>query len=242
VGTDVDREHMAGSAQRARGRSQRVLARLRTYLLAGVIVTAPISITLLIVWRVVDYFDSQVAGLLPERYNPERILPFSLPGIGLILMIGALILIGWFTASYLGRAMVRLGEWVVHRMPVVRSLYGALKQVFETLLSQSSRSFREVVLVEWPRPGIWSVAFVTGSPPGAVRDAVGDELVSLFLPCTPNPTTGYFMMVPRRELRPINLPVEDAMKLIVSGGLVAPAEPGRAVPAPTGERALQTTP
>jgi uncharacterized membrane protein len=238
----VDGDDHKGHAPGVLGRSHGLLGRLRTYLLAGIIVTAPISITILIVWRVVDYFDTQVAGLLPDRYNPERILPFTLPGIGLLLMLGALMLIGWFTASYLGRAMVRLGEWVVHRMPVVRSLYGTLKQVFETLLSQSSRSFREVVLVEWPRPGIWSVAFVTGVPPGAVRHAVDDELVSLFLPCTPNPTTGYFMMVPRRDLRPIDLSVEDAMKLIVSGGLVAPTEPGRAVPAPTRGRELQPTP
>jgi uncharacterized membrane protein len=238
----VHRDEQTSHAPAVLGRSHGFLGRLRTYLLAGIIVTAPISITILIVWRVVDYFDSQVAGLLPDRYNPERILPFSLPGIGLLLMIGALILIGWFTASYLGRAMVRLGEWVVHRMPVVRSLYGTLKQVFETLLSQSSRSFREVVLVEWPRPGIWSVAFVTGTPPGAVREATGEDLVSLFLPCTPNPTTGYFMMAPRRDLRPLAISVEDAMKLIVSGGLVAPPEPGRAMPAPARDRELQPTP
>ena len=200
-------------------------ARLRAYLFAGIIVVAPISITLFITWRVVDYFDNQVAGLLPDRYNPERFLPFTLPGIGLLLTLAALIVIGWFTASYLGHSLMRLGERVLRRMPVVRSLYGTLKQIFETVFAQSSRSFGEVVLVEWPRRGAWSVAFVTGPAPSIVSQALQDELVSLFLPCTPNPTTGYYLMVARRELMPIGLSVEDAMKLIISGGLAAPAEP-----------------
>lgn len=222
--TERSGERRPGTAGGRHGRGHRVLARLRTYLLAGIIVTAPISITLLIVWRVVDYFDSQVAGLLPAQLNPERLLPFTLPGIGLLLMLAVLILIGWLTATYLGRAMVRLGEWVVRRMPVVRTLYGTLKQIFETVLAQSSRSFREVVAVEWPRRGVWSVAFVTGPAPGAVTRAVDDEVVSLFLPCTPNPTTGYFLMVPRRDVLHLDLTVEEAMKLIISGGLVAPPE------------------
>jgi uncharacterized membrane protein len=207
---------------RAGGRRALLLAKLRNYLLAGIIVTAPISITLLIVLQVVDYFDTRVASLLPDRYNPERFLPFSLPGIGLLLTLAGLVLIGWFTASYLGRTIMRSGELVLDRMPIVRSLYGMLKQLFQTVLAQSSRSFREVVLVEWPRPGAWSVAFVTGAAPDAVTRAVDDELVSLFLPCTPNPTTGYFLMVSRRELVVLDMSVEAAMKLIVSGGLVAP--------------------
>ena len=217
---------------RPAGRRALLLAKLRNYLLAGVIVTAPISITFYIVWLVVDYFDTRVAGLIPAHYNPERLLPFSLPGIGLLLTLATLVLIGWFTASYLGRALMASGELVLDRMPIVRSLYGTLKQLFQTVLAQSSRSFREVVLVEWPRPGAWSVAFVTGPAPEAVRQAVADDLVSLFLPCTPNPTTGYFLMVARGELVPLDMSVESAMKLIVSGGLVVPPEavappPGR---------------
>lgn len=211
--------------ERAGGRRARLLAKLRNYLLAGIIVTAPISITFFIVWQVVDYFDTRVAGLIPDPYNPERFLPFSLPGIGLLLTLAVLVLIGWFTASYLGRAIMSSSELVLDRMPIVRSLYGLLKQLFQTVLAQSSRSFREVVLVEWPRAGTWSVAFVTGAAPDSIRRAVDDELVSLFLPCTPNPTTGYFLMVSRRELVPLDMSVEAAMKLIVSGGLVVPPEP-----------------
>lgn len=209
---------------RPAGRRALLLAKLRNYLLAGVIVTAPISITFYIVWLVVDYFDTRVAGLIPAHYNPERLLPFSLPGIGLLLTLATLVLIGWFTASYLGRALMASGELVLDRMPIVRSLYGMLKQLFQTVLAQSSRSFREVVLVEWPRRGAWSVAFVTGPAPEVARQAVDDDLVSLFLPCTPNPTTGYYLMVARREVIVLDITVEAAMKLIVSGGLVAPPE------------------
>ena len=224
-----------GMAKLQRGLWPGLGARLRTYLFAGIIVVAPISITLFITWRVVDYFDTRVANLIPERYNPERFLPFSLPGIGLLLTLAALMLIGWFTASYVGHSLMRLGERLLRRMPVVRSLYGMLKQIFETVFAQSSRSFREVVLVEWPRKDTWSIAFVMGTAPGVVTRAVGDELVSLFLPCTPNPTTGYFVMVARRDLITIDLSIEDAMKLIISGGIAAPPEPmpvrGSPVPA-----------
>ena len=216
-------EVMPGS--RPPGRRALLLAKLRNYLLAGIIVTAPISITFYIVWLVVDYFDTRIAGLIPDPYNPERFLPFSLPGIGLLLTLATLVLIGWFTASYLGRALMTSGELVLDRMPIVRGLYGTLKQLFQTVLAQSSRSFREVVLVEWPRRGAWSVAFVTGPAPDAARQAVDDDLVSLFLPCTPNPTTGYYLMVARRELVVLDISVESAMKLIVSGGLVVPPEP-----------------
>lgn len=223
---------------RSGGQRASLLSKLRNYLLAGIIVTAPISITFYIVWQVVDYFDTWVAGLIPDRYNPERYLPFSVPGIGLLLTLVALMVIGWFTASYLGRALMASSELVLDRMPIVRSLYGMLKQLFQTVLAQSSRSFREVVAVEWPRAGIWSVAFVTGPAPQVARRSIDDELVSLFLPCTPNPTTGYYLMVSRRELVSLDISVEAAMKLIVSGGLVVPPDmpasaPPRAIMEPT---------
>lgn len=218
-----------------------VVGRLRTYFLAGVIVAAPITLTLYIVWRVVDFFDTTVRDSLPTRYNPDTYLPFSLPGIGLVLTICGLMLIGWFAASYLGRTMMRISEVVLHRMPVVRGLYGTLKQLFETVFGQSSRSFREVVLVEWPRREAWSVAFVTGSVPSAVRRAIDDDLVSLFLPCTPNPTTGYYLMVPRRDLVALEISVEDAMKLIISGGLVVPPAPAAPAGRPEHDRKLEPT-
>ncbi|HFD15579.1 MAG TPA: DUF502 domain-containing protein, partial [Rhodospirillales bacterium] len=177
------------------------MARLRNYLLAGIIVTAPISITFFIVWQVVDFFDETASSLIPARYNPETYLPFSMPGLGFLLVLALITLVGWFTASLLGRSMMRFGERILHRMPVVRSIYGTLKQIFETVLADSSRSFREVVLVEYPRRGLWAIAFVTGPTKGEVAEAMaGEDLVNVFLPTTPNPTSGFLLFVPRRDL------------------------------------------
>lgn len=193
---------------------------LRGYLLAGIIVTAPISITLWLVWQVVGYMDRTAAAILPARYNPETYLPFSVPGLGLLVILGLLTAIGWFAAGFLGRALMRAGEQLVARTPVVRSVYGTLKQIFEAVLTSSSRSFREVVLVEWPRRGVWSIAFVTGSSQWELAVG-GDDMVSVFLPCTPNPTTGYLMFVARAELVPLAMTVEEGMRMVVSGGIVA---------------------
>ncbi len=193
---------------------------LRGYLLAGIIVTAPIGITFWLVWQVVDYMDRTAAALLPARYNPETYLPFSVPGLGLLVILGLLTAIGWFTAGFLGRAVMRAGEELVARTPIVRSIYGTLKQIFEAVLASSSRSFREVVLVEWPRSGVWSIAFVTGSSQWEIPGRGEPDMVNVFLPCTPNPTTGYLMFVSRRELVPLALTVEEGMRMVVSGGAV----------------------
>ncbi len=218
-----------------------VVARLRNYLLAGIIVTAPISITFFIVWQVVDFFDETASTLIPSRYNPETYLPFSMPGLGFVLVLALITLVGWFTASLLGRSMMRFGERILHRMPVVRSIYGTLKQIFETVLANSSRSFREVVLVEYPRRGLWAIAFVTGPTRGEVGEAMGEEdLVNVFLPTTPNPTSGFLLFVPRRDLVHLGMNIEEGMKMVISGGIVTPpgqervpvaAARGRPVPA-----------
>jgi uncharacterized membrane protein len=210
------------------GRAGRFVG-LRGYLLAGIIVTAPIGITLWLVWQVVDYMDRTAAALLPARYNPETYLPFSVPGLGLLVILGSLTLIGWFTAGFLGRSIMRMGEELVARTPVVRTIYGTLKQIFETVLTSSSRSFREVVLVEWPRRGCWSIGFVTASTLWEIPGKGAPEMVNVFMPCTPNPTTGYLMFVPRSELVPVAMTVEEGMRMVVSGGIVnlplRPAEP-----------------
>ncbi len=200
------------------GRAGRFVG-LRGYLLAGILVTAPIGLTLWLVWQVIDYLDRTATALLPARYNPETYLPFSVPGPGLLVILGLLTLIGWFTAGFLGRSIMRLGEDLVARTPVVRSIYATLKQIFEALLVPSSRSFREVVLVEWPRRGVWSIGFVTGTTQWEL-DHGADDMVNVFLPCTPNPTTGYLMFVSRAELVPVALTVEEGMRMVVSGGIV----------------------
>jgi uncharacterized membrane protein len=208
--------------------------RLRNYLLAGVVVSAPITITLFIVWQVLGYVDRTVTPFIPAAYNPESYLPFGLPGIGLLVMLGLLILIGWLAAGLVGRTVMRTGERLLDRTPIVRGIYSTLKQLFETALSQSSRTFREVVLIEYPRRGIWSVAFVTGEPSADIARRDGRELVSVFVPTTPIPAYGFLMYVARAEAHALDMSVEEGMKLVISGGIVVPPDRGapRAAPPP----------
>ncbi len=200
------------------------IARLRAYFLTGVIVTAPISITVFLVWQFLTFLDTQVEGLLPARYNPETYLPFSLPGVGLLIMLAFLTIVGMLTAGLAGRTLVRLGERLLARMPVVRSVYGTLKQIFETVLAQSSRSFREVVLIEYPRRGLGAIGFVTGPTRGEIQARSDEELVNVFLPTTPNPTSGFLLFVPKKDLIHLDMSIEDGIKLVISGGIVAPPQ------------------
>jgi uncharacterized membrane protein len=197
-------------------------ARLRAYFFAGVIVTAPIGITVLLIWQFITFLDSQVASLLPARYNPESYLPFSVPGVGLLITLAFLTLVGFLAAGLAGRTLVRIGERLLSRMPIVRSVYGTLKQIFETVLAQSSRSFREVVLIEYPRRGIGAIGFVTGPTQGEIQVRSEEELVNVFLPTTPNPTSGFLLFVPKRDLVHLDMTIEEGIKLVISGGIVAP--------------------
>ena len=199
--------------------------RLRNYFLTGIIITAPLGITIFIAWKFIGLIDSWVTPLIPSSYNPETYLPFDLPGLGLLFSIIVLTLIGALTASFAGRILVRFGERLVARMPVIRAVYGALKQIFETVLAQSSKSFREVVLVEYPSRGVWAVAFVTGHTEGEIQNLTEDDLVNVFLPTTPNPTSGFLLFVPRHSLVTLNLTVEEGIKLVISGGIVTPPDP-----------------
>ncbi|MBL6951147.1 MAG: DUF502 domain-containing protein [Alphaproteobacteria bacterium] len=201
-----------------------ILSRLRIYFLTGIIVTAPIALTIYLTWQFVHWVDSKAVPLLPAKYNPESYLPFSLPGMGLVMMVVLLTFVGFLTANIFGRTLLKTGERLVNRMPVVRTVYGALKQVLETVLSQSSNSFRQAVLVEYPRRGIWTVAFVTGDTDGEMADRLDDDMVNIYVPTTPNPTSGFLLMVPRRDLIFLNMPVEDAAKYVISIGVIPPEE------------------
>ncbi len=197
-------------------------ARLRNYFLAGILVTAPIAITLYFAWSMVDYVDSRVTAVLPERYNPSTYLHVAIPGLGLVILVLALTLIGFLTANFLGRMMLRLGEGVVSRMPVIRNIYSALKQIFETVLSNRAQSFSEVVLVEFPRREMWTLGLVVGPAYGEVSQKIGAELFNVFVPTTPNPTSGYLVFVPRSQMTKLEMTVEDCLKMIISGGIVVP--------------------
>jgi uncharacterized membrane protein len=198
--------------------------RVRTYFLTGIVVTAPIAITLYLTYVFVDFVDANITPLIPAKYNPETYLPFGVPGLGVLIAVIALILIGFLTANFLGRSFLHFGERIVGRMPVVRSIYNALKQIMETVLAQSSSSFREVVLVEYPRRDIWAIAFVTSEAQGEVAEAADDAMISVFLPTTPNPTSGFLLFVPKKDIRFLNMSVEEGVKLVISAGMIWPQE------------------
>lgn len=202
-----------------------LFTRLRRYFLAGVVVTAPVAITLYFAWWFVNFVDSQVLKVVPEVYHPDRYLPFSVPGLGLIVVVIGMILIGFFAAGLVGRELVRIGEALMARMPVVRSIYAALKQIFETILSQSSQSFREVVLIEYPRRGIWAIGFITGPTGGEVQHLTKERMINVFLPTTPNPTSGFLLFVPEKDVVRLHMTIEEGAKLVISGGLVTPPNP-----------------
>ena len=211
-----------------------VLARMRNYFITGIIVVAPVSLTIYLVSLIINVIDQQILPLLPERYRPESYLPFAVPGLGVVIAVVALTLVGWLTTGLVGRTVVRVGETALQRMPVVRSIHSALKQIFETVFGQGSRAFRDVVLIPYPRPGCWAIGFATGTTRGEVREAIGDEVVNVFLPTTPNPTSGYLLFLPRKDVLFLEMTVEQGIKLVISGGVVTPeSAPGEGARAPS---------
>jgi uncharacterized membrane protein len=199
-------------------------SRIRNYFLTGLVVAGPVAITLYLVWSFVTWVDDLVRPFIPVAYRPETYLPVKVPGFGLIIAFVALTLLGFFTANLVGKTLVEAGERILERMPIVRPIYRGLKQVFETLFSKSGSTFRKVGLVEFPAPGMWSLVFLS-TPPGSDITAqlpTQEEHVSVFMPCTPNPTTGFFFYVPRREIIELDIPVEAAAKLIMTAGMIQP--------------------
>ncbi|MGB0631464.1 MAG: DUF502 domain-containing protein [Alphaproteobacteria bacterium] len=205
-------------------RKGRFRSHIRGYFLAGVLVTAPIGITFYISWLLIRWVDSKITPLIPAAYNPETYLPFAVPGLGLIIVFIALTIIGWSTAGLLGRLWMRISEKVLAKMPVIRSVYAAVKQIIETILKQQSNAFREVVLFEYPRRGSWAIGFITGQTQGEVQNLTTDDVVNVFLPTTPNPTSGYLLFIPRKELVILDMTVEEGIKMVVSGGIVTPPD------------------
>lgn len=202
-------------------RPMTVIGRLRAYFFAGVLITAPISITFYIAWLFVDFVDRQVTPLLPASFNPAL---WGMHGFGLLIVVVVLTVVGALTAGFLGRVWLRFTEAVMRRTPVLRGIYSTVKQIFETVLAQKSQAFREVVLIEYPRQGIWTIAFITGQTVDAVSRPVGADLVNVFVPTTPNPTSGFLLFLPRADIHLLDMSVEDGLKLVISGGIVAPRE------------------
>src|SRR6201991_4764287 len=201
-----------------------LMARFRNYFLTGLVVAGPIAITFYLTWWFVNWVDNLVRPFVPTAYRPETYLPFGLPGSGLIVAVIALTLLGFLTANLIGRSLVDLGERALGRIPAVRAIYRAMKQVFETLFSGQGSSFRRVGLVEFPSPGMWAIVLISQAPSAAVASSLPgkEDPISVFLPCSPNPTTGFFFYVPKSKIIEVDMSTEDAATLIMSCGVVQP--------------------
>lgn len=200
-----------------------VAGRIRNYFLTGLIVAGPVAITLWLIWWFVTWVDGLVRPLIPEAYRPETHLPLNIPGFGLVIAFVALTLLGFLTANFVGSKLVNLGDSILNRMPIVRPIYRTSKQIFQTLFSSSGSSFRRVGLVEFPSPGMWSLVFLTQTPSDNIAARLpATEHVAAFMPCTPNPTTGFFFYVPRSDVIDLDISVEQAMQLLMSAGMVQP--------------------
>jgi uncharacterized membrane protein len=200
--------------------------RLRRYFLTGLVIAAPLAITASVTWWFVNFVDGLVKPLIPTAYWPDSYLPYPVPGFGLIIGLIGLTLLGFLTANLVGRSLINAGEAILDRMPVVRGLYKGVKQVFETIFSQSGTSFRKVGMVQFPQPGMWSIVFIAqeAAPEIAGKLPDGNEQIGVFLPCTPNPTTGFFFYLPRREVVELTISIEEGAKLIMSAGLIQPGD------------------
>jgi uncharacterized membrane protein len=199
------------------------VGRLRNYFLTGLILVGPLYITISLTWWFINWVDDLVRPFIPLAYRPETYLPVKVPGTGLIVALFALTMLGFLTANFVGRKLVEASESILSRIPMVRPIYRSLKQIFETLFSKSGTSFRRVGLVEFPSPGMWSLVFLANPASADIAARLPDtEHVAAFMPCTPNPTTGFFFYVPRRDIIDLDITVEQAMTLLMSAGMVQP--------------------
>jgi uncharacterized membrane protein len=197
------------------------MAALRKWLLAGLLVVVPVAITVWVLQWIIGILD-QTLLILPGNWHPDRLLGFHLPGFGVLLTLAILLIIGATASNFLGRRLMKLGDSVVSRIPVVRSIYSSVKQVSDTLFSESGNAFRTAVLVQWPRPDVWTIGFVTGQPGGDVVNHLQGEYLSVYVPTTPNPTGGYFVMLRKSDCIELKMSVDDALKYVVSMGVVFP--------------------
>ena len=226
--TNVSVENDGDEANDQSTRRRGILGRFRNYFLTGIIVTAPVGITIALALWVINWIDGKIVPLIPQAYNPQLLfqnyIGIHVPGIGLLVVLVGLTVIGFLAAGLVGRVLVRTGETLLTRMPVIRSVYSALKQIFETVLRSSSRSFREVALIEYPRRGIWAIGFITTTTTGEVQNDIAEDVVNVFLPTTPNPTSGFLLFVPRKDIIVLDMSVEEAIKMVVSAGIVTPPQ------------------
>lgn len=215
-------QHEPAADAGTRGGRSETLARLRNYFLTGLVLAGPAGITLYLTWSLISWADSWVKPYLPDAWNPDKYLPIAVPGVGLLIAMVAITLIGFTAANIVGRTLWSVSEDVLHRMPVVRNLYKALKQIFASVLAERGSSFKQAALLQFPHPGLWTIGFVATEAAGEIVDKIGgeDRLLSVYVPTTPNPTGGYLVFAKARDVRILDMSVEDAAKFVISFGLV----------------------
>lgn len=199
---------------------------LKTYFFTGVIVTAPIAITLYLAIEFIAFIDTKVTGFIPAAYNPNTFLPYGLPGIGILLLLLFFTGVGVLTANFIGQYFMRLGLKVIGKMPVISGLYNAIRKIFETLLGEDkTKAFRKAVLIEYPRRDLWTIAFLTGPVAPQINEALNQkDLISVYVPTTPNPTSGFFLYLPKKDVKELDISVDDALKVVLSTGIIPPKE------------------
>ncbi|MES9960052.1 MAG: DUF502 domain-containing protein [Sedimenticola sp.] len=205
---------------------------LKRYLVAGLLVWVPLGVTLLVVRMLVRWLDGTLL-LLPEAYRPENFLGFAIPGLGVVLSILIVFVTGVLVANLFGRSLIALWERLLARIPLVRSVYSGAKQLAETMFSDAGQSFRKVLLVEFPRKGLWTLAFLTGTDHGEAQEKTGRDVINVYVPTTPNPTGGYFVMVPREDVIELDMSVDEGLKMLMSMGAVVPDAQKEALTAET---------
>lgn len=194
---------------------------LKGYFITGLLVTLPISITVYIIWFLIKVMDS-IFKFIPAKYLPEAYIDITIPGMGLVVIVILVLIVGLFTRNFIGRKVFGYWENAVERIPLVRIIYIGVKQLLEALFSSNNESFKKAALVEYPRRGIYVIGFITGEGKGEVQDKTINNMINVFIPTTPNPTSGFYILVPENDLTILDMSVEDAFKLIISGGIISP--------------------
>lgn len=200
---------------------------LKSYFLTGILVSAPLAITIYLAIELVRFIDAKVNALIPPQYNPTEYLPYGIPGFGLLILFVGLILIGWISTGFIGTAMLKGLNKAISKMPVVSGLYNGLQKILETVMGGGqNKAFREAVLIQYPREGLWTIAFITGDVYSGIQKHFKKEsMISVYVPTTPNPTSGFLIFVSRKDIIPLKLRVDDAWKIIISTGIVTPDSP-----------------
>lgn len=210
----------------------RYFGRLRSSFLTGIVVILPIALTIWLIWTMIGWVDGVVLPLVPETIQPEKYIGINLRGVGVIIFLIFTTFVGWIAKGLLGRSLLRWGENLVNRMPVVRSIYSGAKQIAETVFAQTERSFEKACLIEYPRRGMWAIGFISTEARGEVASATTSDspLVGVFVPTTPNPTSGFLLFFPRDDVIELDMSVEEAAKLVISAGLVYPNSKNPSLP------------